>query len=154
MAMLRTGQTAIYVDDLDAAVKDFEYVFGVKFNIVEATFIQMRVAVSDYGIVLASLATKNVPSNIEKAWNGVLTAIEIQVDDLEETRRKMEELGSQVIYSMDSESGFHEHFMTKTHFHGLPITLFQIDGASWVEAIGADNDEGPKPTVTWVNPFE
>ncbi|HVX21124.1 MAG TPA: VOC family protein [Acidimicrobiales bacterium] len=154
MAMLRVGQTAIYVDDLDAAVKDFEYVFGIKFNIVDATFIRMKVAVSDYGIVLASRSTKDVPASIEPAWNGVLTAIEIQVDDIEETRKKMEELGSKVIYSMDSESGFHEHYMTKTHFHGLPITLFQIDGASWVEAIGAAGDEGPQPTVTWVNPFE
>jgi len=142
------------VEDFEQAIKDFEHVFEMKFNIVDATFIGMKVAVSDYGIVLAARATKDVPSNIEPAWNGVLTAIEIQVDDIEETRRKMEELGSKVIYSMDSESGFHEHYMTKTHFHGLPITLFQIDGASWVEAIGADGGEAPQPTVTWVNPFE
>lgn len=154
MAMLRVGQTAVYVDDLDAAMKDFEYVFGIKFNIVDASFIGMRVAVSDYGIVLASRSTKDVPSNIEPAWNGVLTAIEIQVDDLEETRRKMEELGSKVIYSMDSESGFHEHYMTKNAFHGLPITLFEIAGESWVEAIGASDDGGPETTVTWVNPIE
>lgn len=154
MAMLRVGQTAVYVDDLDAAIKDFEYVFGIKFNIVDASFIGMRVAVSDYGIVLASRATKDVPASIEPAWNGVLTAIEIQVDDLEETRRKMEELGSKVIYSMDSESGFHEHYMTKDAFHGLPITLFEIAGESWVEAIGASDDGAPQSTVTWVNPIE
>lgn len=153
MAMLRTGQTAVYVDDLDKAVKDFEYVFGVKFNIVNADFIGMTVAVSDYGIVLASRTTKDVPSNIEEGWNGVLTAIEIQVDDLEETRRKMEELGSKVIYSMDSESGFHEHYMTKKGFHGIPVTLFEIQGESWVEAIGAEGEEAPQPTVTWVNPY-
>lgn len=154
MPMLRTGQTAVYVDTLDKAVRDFEYVFGIKFNIVTADFIQMRVAVSDYGIVLASRATKDVPSNIERAWNGVLTAIEIQVDDLEETRRKMEELGSKVIYSMDSPSGFHEHYMTKDAMHGVPITLFEIQGDSWVEAIGATGEEAPLPSVTWVNPFE
>jgi predicted enzyme related to lactoylglutathione lyase len=154
MAMLRMGQVAVYVDDLDAAIKDFEYVFGIKFNIVEADFIQMRVAVSDNGIVLASEADPKVPSNIRSAWAGALTAIEIQVDDLEETRRKMEELGSKVIYSMDSQSGFHEHYMDKRGFHGVPITLFEIEGESWVEAIGASDEETPKPTVTWLNPVE
>lgn len=150
MAMLRTGQVAVYVDDLDKAIKDFEYVFGIKFNIVEAEFIKMRVAVSDYGIVLASRAEPDVPAVIEDCWTGRLTAIEIQVDDLEETRRKMEELGSHVIYSMDSDSGFHEHYMTKDGFHGIPLTLFEISGDSWVEAIGAAGEEAPKPTVTWL----
>jgi predicted enzyme related to lactoylglutathione lyase len=150
MAMLRTGQTAVYVDDLDQAIKDFEYVFGIKFDMVEADFIRMRVAVSDKGIVLASRAKPDIPANIEDCWTGRLTAIEIQVDDLAETRRKMEEVGSKVIYSMDSESGFHEHYMDKNGFHGIPLTLFEITGESWVEAIGASGDDAPKPTVTWV----
>lgn len=148
--MLRTGQVAVYVDDLDQAIKDFEHVFGIKFNIVEADFIQQRVAVSDNGIVLSSRTDPKVPSNIEDNFTGRLTAIEIQVDDLDETRRKMEELGSKVIYSMDSDSGFHEHYMEKHGFHGIPLTLFEITGESWVEAIGATGEEAPKPTVTWV----
>jgi predicted enzyme related to lactoylglutathione lyase len=152
--MIRTGQTAVYVDDLDAAMKDFTYVFGITFNIVDAEFIGMKVAVSDYGIVLATRSDPNVPSNIEEGWAGGLTAIEVQVDDLEETRRKMEECGSQVIYSMDSESGFHEHYMDKRGFHGVPLTIFEIQGESWTEAIGASGDDLPQPTVTWVHPFQ
>jgi predicted enzyme related to lactoylglutathione lyase len=153
MPMIRTGQTAVYVTDLDAAMKDFSYVFGITFNIVDADFIGMKVAVSDNGIVLATRSDPNVPSNIEEGWAGALTAIEIQVDDLEETRRKMEECGSQVIYSMDSESGFHEHYMDQRGFHGVPLTIFEIQGESWVEAIGASGD-APTPTVTWVHPFQ
>jgi len=154
MAIIGKGQTAVYVDDLDAAIKDFSYVFGIEFSIVEADFIQMRVAVSDGGIVLATRQNPDVPSNIEKGWNGVLTAIELQVDDVEETRRRMEELGSKVIYSMDSPSGFHEHYMDSNGFHGVPLTIFQIDGESWVDAIGAADEEAPQPEVTWVNPYE
>jgi len=153
MGMIRTGQTAVYVDDLEAAMKDFSYVFGIKFNVVDADFIGMTVAVSDNGIVLATRKDKDVPSNIEEGWAGALTAIEIQVDDLEETRRKMEECGSRVVYSMDSDSGFHEHYMDRRGFHGVPLTLFEIQGESWVDAIGATGDQ-PLPTVTWVNPFE
>src|SRR5271165_5845926 len=137
MGMIRTGQTAVYVDDLEAAMKDFSYVFGIKFNVVDADFIGMTVAVSDNGIVLATRKDKDVPSNIEEGWAGALTAIEIQVDDLEETRRKMEECGSRVVYSMDSDSGFHEHYMDRRGFHGVPLTLFEIQGESWVDAIGA-----------------
>jgi len=154
MPMIRTGQTAVYVDDLDKAIKDFSYVFGIKFEIVNADFIGMTVAVSDYGIVLASRTDPDVPSNIEEGWAGALTAIEVQVDDLEETRRKMEECGSRVVYSMDSESGFHEHYMDRRGFHGVPLTIFEIQGESWVEAIGASGEEAPQPTVTWVNPFQ
>ena len=84
MAIIGKGQTAVYVDDLDAAIKDFSYVFGIEFSIVEADFIQMRVAVSDGGIVLATRQNPDVPSNIEEGWAGGLTAIEVQVDDLEE----------------------------------------------------------------------
>jgi predicted enzyme related to lactoylglutathione lyase len=147
--MLRTGQVAVYVDDLDQAIKDFEYVFGIKFRMVEADFIQQRVAVSDFGLVLSTRANPEVPSNIENNFTGRLTAIEVQVDNLDETRRRMEELGSKLIYSMDSESGFHEHYMEKGGFHGIPLTLFEISGESWVEAIGAADDEAPQPTVTW-----
>jgi len=154
MPMIRTGQTALYVDDLDAAMKDFSYVFGITFNIVDADFIGMKVAVSDYGIVLATRSDPNVPSNIEEGWAGALTAIEIQVDDLADARKKMEECGSRVVYSMDSESGFHEHYFDRRGFHGVPLTLFEIQGESWVEAIGASGDDLPTPTVTWVNPFE
>jgi predicted enzyme related to lactoylglutathione lyase len=142
------GQVAIYVDDLQAAIDDFTYVFGITFTVVHAAEIDVEVAVSDGGLVLVGKKDP-APRPIEDHWYGPVTAVEIRVDDLAEARRRMEERGSTRLYGIDSPSGFHEHYMTGPGFGKIPVTIFEIQGESWVDAIGAGSDEPSGGEWSW-----
>jgi len=132
----KVGQVAIYVDDLQAAIDDFSYVFGIEFKMVRAEKIDVNVAVSDSGLVLVG-KDDPAPRAIEDHWYGPLTALEVRVDDLPEARRRMEERGSRRLYGIDAPSGFHEHFMVGSGFGKIPVTIFEIQGESWVDSAGA-----------------
>jgi predicted enzyme related to lactoylglutathione lyase len=149
----KVGQVAIYVEDLESAIDDFSYAFGIEFTIVQATELDLNVAVSDGGIVLVG-KEGSATRDIEKSWHGNVTAVEIQVDDLAEARRRMEERGSTRLYGIDSSSGFHEHYMTGPGFGQIPVTIFEIAGESWVDAIGAGGDSSAQSEWTWTEPTE
>jgi predicted enzyme related to lactoylglutathione lyase len=144
----KVGQVAIYVDDLESAIDDFTYAFGIEFTIVQATELDLNVAVSDGGIVLVG-KEGSATRDIEKSWHGNVTAVEIQVDDLAEARRRMEERGSARLYGIDSSTGFHEHYMTGPGFGKIPVTIFEIQGESWVDAIGAGSDTPSQGEWSW-----
>jgi len=63
----------------------------------------------------------------------------------------MEERGSTRLYGIDSASGFHEHYMTGPGFGNIPVTIFEIQGESWVDSIGAGDDES-QGEWTWTDP--
>src|SRR4051794_2290867 len=129
MEFMGIGQVAVFVEDLDSAMKDYTDVFGINFEIVEADFINMRVAVSDGGVVLAANADgEETPESqaVKRNWNGGLTAVELRVDDIEEARELLEARGCRMIYRMDDDkTGFREYYVTQ--FHGMPVTVFQMD---------------------------
>jgi catechol 2,3-dioxygenase-like lactoylglutathione lyase family enzyme len=136
MQYMGIGQVAINVDDLDAAVNDYTEIFGITFTIVEVEEINMRVAVSDGGLVFATPLDPSKPVPISRFHNGALSAVEVRVSDLEEARRRLEAHGSKPIYYMDTQGGLTEYYMEQ--LHGVPLTIFQMDTESWVDAIGGE----------------
>jgi predicted enzyme related to lactoylglutathione lyase len=146
---LGIGQLAINVDDVDKAVADWEEVFGIKFDIVEVEEINSRVAISDGGIVFAEALDKTQPINIAKYHNGALSALEVRVSDLEEAKRRLIAKGVDPVYYLDTAGGLTEYFMYQ--FHGVPLTIFQMDNDSWVDAIGGGDldPESYKPNFVW-----
>jgi catechol 2,3-dioxygenase-like lactoylglutathione lyase family enzyme len=136
MKYLGIGQIAINVDDVDAAVKDYEDVFGMTFTIVEVPEINMRVAISDGGIVFAETLEQAEPVPIRRFHNGALAAVEVRVDDLEEARKRLNDRGVDTLYYMDTQGGLTEYYMGQ--LHGVPLTIFQMDTDSWVDAIGGE----------------
>jgi catechol 2,3-dioxygenase-like lactoylglutathione lyase family enzyme len=152
MQYLGLGQVAVLVPDLDAAVADFAEIFGMKFTIVENDDIKMRVAVSDGGLVFAApIPGKEDDQPLRPHWNGDLTAIELRVDDLEEARRRLEAKGSKPVYYLDAPGGLTEYYMDK--LHGVPLTIFQMDSDSWVDAIGEGLEDAANytPRIDWMN---
>jgi hypothetical protein len=143
------GQIAIKVDDLDAAVADYTEVFGMSFTILEVEEINSRVAVSDGGIVFSETLDKSKPVNIAKYHNGALTAVELQVSDLEEAKRRLNAKGVETVYYLDTQGGLTEYYMHQ--FHGIPVTIFQMDTESWVEAIGGEelDPASYRPNIRW-----
>jgi predicted enzyme related to lactoylglutathione lyase len=146
--MAKVGQIAIWVDDLDKAMKDYEDVFGMTFRVTEAEFINMRVAQSDNGLVLATKLDPSKGSDVEGIWNKPLLAMEIQVDDIEVTRKMLEERGTKPIYYAEAGGGMKEYFTDQ--LHGIPLTIFQMDSSSWLDATSG-NAEMPGLKVEWVN---
>src|SRR6185437_9402120 len=119
---------------------------------VHAAELDLEVAVSDGGLVLVG-KTSRAPREIEQYWHGPVTAVEIKVDDLAEARRRRAARGATRLYGIDSPSGFHEHYMTGPGFGKIPVTIFEIQGESWVDAIGA-GDDGASGEWTWTEPRE
>jgi predicted enzyme related to lactoylglutathione lyase len=144
------GQVAINVDDLDAAIKDYNEVFGIQFTVLEIPEINVRAAVSDGGIVFSEPldTTKEMP--IGKYHNGALAAIEVRVSDLEEARRRLEERGIEPIYYMNTQGGLIEYYMKQ--FHGIPLTIFEMKTESWVDAIGGEDFDPSTYTynIRWI----
>jgi catechol 2,3-dioxygenase-like lactoylglutathione lyase family enzyme len=142
------GQTAVYVDDLEAAIRDFTEVFGMEFRVSHAEFLNMMVAQSDNGLVLCSKADPSQGSAVETIWNKPLLAMEIKVDDIEESRAALEAKGVKAIYYLEAAAGMKEYYTDR--FHGIPLTIFQMESESWLEATMGEGDE-PNITVEWVN---
>ncbi len=154
MGYIGVGQIALLVDDFDAAVKDFSEVFGIEFVCIEHPDLRQRVALSDGGIVLTSKIDPEDTSPIEANWTGRLTAIELKVTDIEETRKAMEARGAKTMYYLETAGSLKEYYMYSEGFHGIPLTIFQNDSESWLESMGsaedADDNEAPGG-VQWIN---
>jgi len=153
MKYLGIGQVAVLVPDLEAAVKDYNEVFGMNFTIVENDDIKMRVAISDGGLVFAQGYAGATDLPLQKNWNGDLTAIELRVDDLEEARTRLEAKGCKPVYYLDAPGGLTEYYMEQ--LHGIPLTIFQMDSESWVEAIGDNLEDAANytPNIVWMNDY-
>jgi catechol 2,3-dioxygenase-like lactoylglutathione lyase family enzyme len=151
MQYLGLGQVAVLVPDLDAAVADFAEIFGMQFTVVANDDIKMRVAISDGGLVLAQGYAGESDLPLESNWNGPLTAIELRVDDLEEARRRLEAKGVNPVYYLDAPGGLTEYYMNQ--LHGVPLTIFQMESESWVDAIGdaLEDPENYTPEIKWMN---
>jgi hypothetical protein len=155
MAYLGVGQIALLVDDFEAAVEDFHAVFGIDFVLIEHPQLRQKIAVSDGGIVLTSKIDPTDTSPIESNWTGRLTAIELKVTDIEETRKAMEARGAKTMYYLDTPGSLKEYYMYSEGFHGIPLTIFQNDCDSWLESMGradqeSSSDEAPGG-IQWIN---
>jgi predicted enzyme related to lactoylglutathione lyase len=150
MEYLGVGQIAINVDDVDAAVADYRDVFGIDFTIVEVPELNIRAAVSDGGFVFSEVLDKSKVEPARQFHNGVLGAVEVRVKDLQEAKRRLQEKGVDPVYHMTAQGGMEEYY---THqFHGVPLTIFEIQGDSWLEAVGGqefDPDASYDYTITW-----
>jgi len=157
MTYLGVGQIALLVDDFDAAVKDFHDVFGIDFVLIEHPQLRQRIAISDGGIVLTSKIDPNDTSPIESNWTGRLTAIELKVTDIEETRKAMEDRGAKTMYYLDTPPGsLKEYYMYSEGFHGIPLTIFQNDTESWLESMGNADERVEQSSdapggIQWIN---
>jgi hypothetical protein len=148
MKYMGIGQISINVEDLDAAIKDYNEIFGIEFTVLEIPEINIRAAVSDGGIVFAQPLDPN-KDGITKYHNGVLGAIELRVSDLEEAKRRLIEKGCDPIYYLDTPGGLIEYYMQQ--FHGIPLTIFEMKAESWVDAIGGEelDPETYVPNIRW-----
>jgi hypothetical protein len=147
--MAKIGQIAVWVDDLDTAMKDYTDIFGMNFLVTESEWLNMRVGQSDEGLVLCTKIDPSRPVPVEDIWNKPILGMEIQVDDIEVTRKSLEERGTLPSYYLEAAGGMKEYF---THrFHGIPLTVFQMESTSWLEATYGDSDQ-PQVTVRWIDP--
>lgn len=147
--MIKFSRASIVVEDIDAAVKDFEEVFGMKFYIVVNEELRVKLAFCDEGLNLVANLDPSNPSPIAGNWTGgVLGAIGFRVPDIDEIRAKMRERGVKAIYDADAVR-LRDSTYYGDNFHGLPVALYQYEGDSFVDAVGARNPGEYDVSLDW-----
>jgi predicted enzyme related to lactoylglutathione lyase len=147
--MIKFSRASVIVEDLDAAVKDFEEVFGMKFYIVVNEELRVKLAFCDEGLNLVANLDPANPSPIAGNWTGgVLGAIGFKVPDIDEVRARMEKRGVKAIYNADTEK-LRDSTYYGDNFHGLPVALYEYEGDSFVDAVGARNADDYKVSLDW-----
>jgi predicted enzyme related to lactoylglutathione lyase len=137
MEQIKLSRPSIVVPDLDSAVKDFEEVFSMTFHIVVNEELGVKLAFSDEGLNLVANLDPDNPSQLMSNWTGgVLAAIGFKVPDIDETRRRMKERGVQAIYDADAVR-LRDSTYYKDNFHDLPVAIYEYEGESFVDAVGA-----------------
>lgn len=137
------------MEDLDAAVKDFEEVFGMKFYIVVNEELRVKLAFSDEGLNLVANLDPANPSPIAGNWSGgVLGAIGFRVSDIDAIREKMRKRGVVAIYDADTPNLRDSTYLGE-NFHGLPVALYQYEGDSFVDAVGARDPDKYEVKLDW-----
>ncbi len=148
MTTAYVDRMAIVVADLDAAIRDFGDIFGMRFEVTEVAELGIRVGVCYQGIELVQQIDPE--STIAPNWaGGVLAALSINVDDYEGVKQKMIERGADLINEVDVHS-LQEFIVTKGSFHGIPVCVAKYEG-SFTEAMHGGHGLPPdfEPRVTW-----
>jgi predicted enzyme related to lactoylglutathione lyase len=139
---------AIVVQDLEAAIKDFQDIFGMQFEITEVAELGIRVGVCDQGLELVQKSDPNSP--IAPNWAGnAIAALSINVEDYDAVKQKMIDRGADLINEVDVYS-LKECIFTKESFHGIPVCIAKYEG-SFTEAMHGQHDLPPdfEPKITW-----
>jgi len=134
---IRMNRVSIVVPDLDAAVKDFEEVFGMSFSVAVDEELGVKRAISDAGLDLVASLDPDRPGPAAANWSGgALAAIGFRVGDIDEIRSRMRARGVRGIHDAD-RPGLRESIYDSHDFHDLPVALHQYEGDSFVDAAGA-----------------
>lgn len=146
---IKFTRASIVVPDIDAAVRDFEEVFGMEFHTVVNEELRVKLAFSDQGLNLIQNLDPNNPSPIAGNWaGGVLGAIGFKVPDIDAIRARMKERGVQAIYDADAVR-LRDSTYYKDNFHDLPVALYQYEGESFVDAVGAREEGDYDVKLDW-----
>ena len=145
----RIDRIALQVKDVDAMARDLEDVFGIKFAILEVPEFNIRAGVSDSNLELVSPLSPDSPTTIAGNFGGdVLVALGFKVKDIEKAKRVMRERGIDLYNSVEvvAPGGLKESYLTRTKaFGGIPLSLEQYEGDSFVRAIDPGLEENPRP---------
>jgi predicted enzyme related to lactoylglutathione lyase len=149
--MAQVDRIAVRVDDLDAAVVDFEEVFGMEFEVTDVESLGLRVAICEDGVELVQVIADHAPI-VDAYAGGVLAAISVKVDDIDAAKEKLLARGAELINEVETV-GLREFYCLKDTFHGIPLAVAQY-GDSFLEAIHGPGDMPPDyvPKLTWNMP--
>jgi hypothetical protein len=115
----KIGCATVAVDNLGNAAADFERYFGMKFVATNPGGLGARALVGDHRIKLVEGAS----TTISRHFQWPLAAIELMYDDVEETRRRLEEAGYGIVHQRSLKSG-HKAYYFGSAFHGLPLAIY------------------------------
>lgn len=133
------ARVGLVVDDVRKAADDFSELFGIKFDIVDVDAVEVRVGISDAGMVLVEDTSSDRQSSpLHRLWNGALANVGFNVKDLEGMKVRLESKGLTVYNYVETAGGMKDY--TFLPFHGITITLYSYEGDSWV-AKGAHTPE-------------
>ena len=145
----RIDRIALQVKDVDAMARDLEDVFGIKFAILDLPRFNARVGLSDANLELVSPLSRDRPMTTAGNFGGdVLVALGFKVKDIEKAKQVMRERGIDLYNSVEVETpgGFKESYLTRTKaFGGIPLSLEQYEGDSFVRALDPGLEENPRP---------
>ncbi len=141
---------ALYVDDMNAAVKDFEQIFGIApWVVLNLDAFNSKAGLSDGHIELVSPRKPGgeLPT-IGGNFSGPIVALGFKVKDIEAAKKVMGDRGIDLYMGVEVETpgGMKECMLTRTKaFGGIPLSLEQYEGDSFLNAVEqnlADDPEG------------
>jgi catechol 2,3-dioxygenase-like lactoylglutathione lyase family enzyme len=148
----RVGLCALVTDQLDAAARDFDELFGMPMVKVEDQALGLRIAIADGGYLLYDHLDAEQSSRIAANYGGgVLGALGIRTRDLDGCVDRMAAAGTKAIYRMSTPGGLRAVYFEKS-FHGLPILALSYEGDSLLDAFGPKLREEPagySSTIDW-----
>jgi predicted enzyme related to lactoylglutathione lyase len=133
------NRVVLAVDDIDRAAADLDTLFGIKLTIFDIENMRFRVALGEDGIEL--IGKMDPVIEIESFWNPPIAGYVIRVDDLDETKRRMEAEHAVVSHEFVTPGGMVEVFYGNPGLHGVPITAIAAAEGGLLESMGLDESE-------------
>jgi hypothetical protein len=104
-----------------------------------------RVGFSDEGFELIQPVSE-AAEPLQATWRGPLAAVGIKVDDLEDARRRMAELGRHPTSEVETPGGVRELFYADG-LAGLPMVVAHYGDRGFATEIGATGDRPYEPRL-------
>ena len=115
----KLGLCTLLVDDLDAAIADFEQIFGMNFVPADAHGFGGRAVTGAHRVKLVERAT----SEHAAEFCGPVAAFEVMYDDVEAQRAKFEAAGCKVLAEHTLKSGRKAYYFG-SQFEGIPLGIY------------------------------
>lgn len=115
----KLGSCALLVDDLDAAVADFERIYDMRFVPTDPQGFGSRAVVGPHRVKLIERG----PSAFTSEFRGPLAAFEVMYDDVEAQRARFEAEGYKVLHERTLRSGRKAYYFG-SQFEGLPFGIY------------------------------
>jgi predicted enzyme related to lactoylglutathione lyase len=133
------NRVVLAVDDIDRAAADLDALLGIKLTIFDIENMRFRVALGEDGIEL--IGKMDPVIEIESFWNAPIAGYVIRVDDLDETKQRMEAEHAVVSHEFVTPGGMIEVFYGNPGLHGVPITAIAAAEGGLLESMGLDESE-------------
>ncbi len=146
MALGRVDRIALVVADLDGAARELKQLFDIELHIHDVASMRSRVGLCDEGFEL--IEPYGPPAAADTGSRGMLAAVGIRVDDLEEARVRMAAHGCQLTSEIESPGGIVELFYANGPA-GLPLVLAEYADGRFATEAGATK-AGPF-TPRWIS---
>jgi hypothetical protein len=143
MALGRVDRIALVVSDVDAAAAELKQLFDIDMHIHDVSSMRSRVGLCDEGFELIEPHARPAGGG-----TGMLAAIGIRVDDLEQARVRMAAHGYELTSEIESPGGIRELFYTKG-VAGFPVVLAEYAEGRFATEAGATK-AGPF-TPRWIS---